>query len=57
MRGEGAVRTRGYPEVQASVDDDGDQLALQPNVNLIEPLSSFGDPALLARRAVVAGNA
>jgi hypothetical protein len=44
-----------YPELQASDDDDADQLALRPNVNQIEPLSSFGDPALLARREYLYG--
>jgi hypothetical protein len=44
-----------YPEVQASDDDDADQLALQPNVNRIEPLSDFGDPALLPRRKFIYG--
>jgi hypothetical protein len=43
-----------YPEIQAP-DDDADEILSQPNVNLIEPLSDFGDPALLERRDFIYG--
>jgi hypothetical protein len=42
-----------HPEVQASGDDAGE---MPPrNVNLIQPLSNFGDPALLPRRDFLYG--
>ena len=43
-----------HPEVQA-LEDDVDEVA-RPNVNVIEPRSLFGDPALLPRRKFIYGN-
>jgi hypothetical protein len=44
-----------HSEVQASYDAGADQVELRPNVNRIEPLSAFGDPALLPPRKFIYG--
>lgn len=43
-----------HPELQDEADHD-DEVAPRPNVNVIEPNSRFGDPALLPRRKFIYG--
>jgi hypothetical protein len=40
--------------VQAS-EDDFDEVVPAPNINVIEPLSDFGDPTLLPKRDFIYG--